>query len=307
MFQRFFLAGNPQAQSQQQEGERSRTQEQRPSRGQKQPYWNTGNIFNGFDVEILAEVFNVDRQTAESLQGQRDQRGHIVDVGQDLKIISPQQQQQTRPQQRPRPEQQGGRGSGRGGSGSSNGLEETICSMKLKENIDNPTHADFVNPQSGRLTSLNNLKFPILALLQLSAERGELYPNAIHTPHWTLNAHTLIYITHGNMRLQIVNNEGNSVFNNELQEGQVVVIPQNFASIRRAGEQGCRWISFKTNDNAITANLAGRLSAIRSMPVDVVANSYQLSIDEAQRLKNSQDQAVLLSPNYSRSQGRDSA
>ncbi|GKG25147.1 11S globulin seed storage protein G3-like protein, partial [Tanacetum coccineum] len=49
--------------------------------------------------------------------------------------------------------------------------------------------------------------------------------------------------------------------------------------------------------------LAGRVSAIRSMPVDVVANSYQLSIEDAQRLKFSQQQTVLLTPSSS-SQGR---
>lgn len=180
--------------------------------------------------------------------------------------------------------------------------------MKLSENIDNPTHADFVNPQAGRITNLNSFKFPVLRQLQLSAERGELHPNAIQAPHWTLNAHSLVYITDGSLRIQIVNNAGESVFDDELREGQVVVIPQNFAVIKRAGEQGSRWISFKTNDNAMIANLAGRVSAIRSMPVDVVANAYQLSRNDAQKLKFSQQESLLLSPSsYSRSQGRASA
>ena len=175
--------------------------------------------------------------------------------------------------------------------------------MKLKENIENPAHADFVNPQAGQISNLNSFKFPILQQLQLSLERGELNENAIQTPHWTINAHNLLYVTDGSMRVQIVNNEGNSVFDNELREGQVVVIPQNYAVVKKAGQQGCRWVSFKTNDNAMISNLAGRVSAIRSMPVHVVANSYQMPIEDAQRLKFSQDQTVLLSPSFS-SQGR---
>ncbi|CAH1417787.1 unnamed protein product [Lactuca virosa] len=294
---RFFLAGNPQGQSEQQQGQRQPRRQQGQSQ-QEQPYRNAGNIFNGFDVEFLAEAFNVDRETAEKLQGQRDQRGHIVNVEQDLQIIRP---PQTRQQQER--EQQGGRQGGR-----SNGFEETICSLKLSENIDNPTHADFVNPQAGRISNLNSFKFPVLRQLQLSAERGELHPNAIQAPHWTLNAHSLVYITDGTLRIQIVNNAGESVFDDELREGQVVVIPQNFAVIKRAGQQGSRWISFKTNDNAMIANLAGRVSAIRSMPVDVVANAYQLSRNDAQKLKFSQQESLLLSPSsYSRSQGRASA
>ncbi|KAM0064459.1 putative 11-S seed storage protein, plant [Helianthus debilis subsp. tardiflorus] len=278
---RFFLAGNPQAQSHQQQQTQPRQQRQ----GQRQ---NAGNIFNGFTVELLAQSFNVDQETAQKLQGQNDQRGHIVNVGQDLQIIRPPQQQQGR------------RAPGRGWS---NGVEETICSMKFKVNIDNPSHADFVNPQAGRIANLNSFKFPILEHLQLSAERGELRPNVIQSPHWTINAHNLLYVTEGALRVQIVNNQGNSVFDNELREGQVVVIPQNFAVIKRANEQGSRWVSFKTNDNAMIANLAGRVSAISSMPVDVVANAYQLSREDAQQLKFSQRETVLFAPSFSRGQG----
>ncbi|KAI3742671.1 hypothetical protein L1987_60363 [Smallanthus sonchifolius] len=308
---RFFLAGNPQ--SQQQQGRRQSQQQQqgRPriqGRGQVRHFQNSGNIFDGFNTEYIAEAFNVNRETAEKLQGQRDQRGHIVNVQQGLQIIRPQQtrQQQSRRGSSgrfdPRQQHQGRRGSG----GWSNGFEETFCSLKLKENIENPSHADFVNPQAGKIANLNSFKFPILKHLQLSAERGELQRNTIQSPHWTINAHNLLYVTEGTLRVQIVNNEGNSVFDNELREGQVVVIPQNFAVIKKAGEQGARWVSFKTNDNAMIANLAGRVSAISSLPVDVVANSYQLSREDAQKLKFSQRETVLFNPSY-RSQGRASA
>lgn len=291
---RFFLAGNPQAQSQQQQqGQWQPSRQQQPSQQpgrqqEEQPYRNAGNIFNGFDVEFIAEAFNVDRETAEKLQGQRDQRGHIVKVEQELQIIRPPQSRQE--------EQQEQRGHG-------NGFEETICSLKLKENIDNPSHVDFTNPQAGRISNLNNYKFPILRRLQLSAARGELFRNAIQSPQWMLNAHNLIYVTHGSLRLQIVNNQGESVFNDELRKGQVVVIPQNFAAMKRASEEGARWISFRTNDNAITENLSGRVSAIRSLPVDVVANAYQVSREDAQKLKYNQPQTALFSPSSSRGQG----
>ncbi|KAL4580354.1 hypothetical protein LXL04_016545 [Taraxacum kok-saghyz] len=38
--------------------------------------------------------------------------------------------------------------------------------------------------------------------------------------------------------------------------------------------------------------------------VDVVANSYQLSRNDAQKLKFSQQESLLFTPNFSRSQGR---
>ncbi|KAJ9543527.1 hypothetical protein OSB04_023234 [Centaurea solstitialis] len=280
---RFYLAGNPHAHSEQQQGQ-SQQCHLHP-----EPY--SGNIFNGFDVEFLQEAFNVDRETAEKLQGQRDQRGHIVRVEQDLQIIRP---THSREEQEQEQEQERGR---------ENGFEETVCSLKLKENIDNPAHIDFVNKQAGRISNLNNYKFPILRHLQLSVAKSELYRNAIQSPQWMLNAHNIVYVTHGNMRVQIVNNKGESVFNDELREGQVVVIPQNFAVIKKAGEQGARWVSFRTNDNAITENLVGRVSAIRSLPVDVVANAYQVSREDAQKLKYNQQQTSLFSASSSKGQG----
>ncbi|KAJ9543532.1 hypothetical protein OSB04_023239 [Centaurea solstitialis] len=285
---RFYLAGNPQAQSQQQQGQWQPMRQQQ----QGQSHRNAGNIFNGFDVEFLQEAFNVDRETAEKLQGQRDQRGHIVRVQQGLQIIRPPQSRQEQEQEQ--------RGYG-------NGVDETICSLKLKENIDNPSHIDFANPQAGRISNLNNFKFPILRHLQLSVARGELHRNAIQPPQYMLNAHSLLYVTHGSLRVQIVNNQGESVFNDQLRRGQVVVIPQNFAVIKKANEEKARWISFRTNDNAIIQNLAGRVSAIRSLPVDVVSNAYQVSREDAQKLKYNQQQTTLFSPSSSRGQGWPSA
>ncbi|CAH1441449.1 unnamed protein product [Lactuca virosa] len=46
--------------------------------------------------------------------------------------------------------------------GLGNSFEETVCSLKLRETIDNPTHADFVNPQADRISNLNSFKFPVL-------------------------------------------------------------------------------------------------------------------------------------------------
>ncbi|KAI7751911.1 hypothetical protein M8C21_002638, partial [Ambrosia artemisiifolia] len=271
-------------------------------------------LHNNGDTELVAVVF-FDTQNHENQlddnhrrfflagnpQAQSQQRQPRRQETQHLQIIRPPQTRQQHQYQQDR------RGPSRRSGGWSNGVEETICSMKLKENIDNPSHADFVNPEAGRIANLNSFKFPILEHLQLNVERGELRPNAIRSPHWTINAHNLLYITEGNLRVQIVNDQGNNVFDQELREGQVVVIPQNFAVIKRAGEQGSRWVSFKTNDNAMIANLAGRVSAISSMPVDVVANAYQLSREDAQRLKFSQRETVLFSPSFARGQGRASA
>ena len=93
-----------------------------------------------------------------------------------------------------------------------------------------------------------------------------------------------------------VNDQGQSVFNDQVRERQLVVVPQNFAVVKQAGQQGCSWISFRTNDNAMINTLAGRTSAMRAFPLAVLTNAYQMSMEEAQQLKYSRDETVLLSP-----------
>jgi hypothetical protein len=57
-----------------------------------------------------------------------------------------------------------------------NGVEETFCTARLKLNINDPEDADFFNPRAGRITTVNSLNLPILRSVQLSVERGVLYP-----------------------------------------------------------------------------------------------------------------------------------
>lgn len=125
--------------------------------------------------------------------------------------------------------------------------------------------------------------------------------NAIVAPHWNLNAHSVIYATRGDARIQIVDNRGQSVFNDQLQKGQIVVVPQNFAVVIQAGNQGFHWVAFKTNDNAMVSTVAGRTSAFRGLPADVLANAYRISREEAHKLKYNRQETILFSSQRRRS------
>ncbi|KAM7526706.1 hypothetical protein LguiA_016608 [Lonicera macranthoides] len=272
---KFFLAGNQQEQQQQRRGS---------FRGQE----SSGvNIFQGFDEEVLAESFGVDTQTARKLQGQDDYRGNIVRVQKELQFLRPQRSQ----------EEQEERGEWR----RSNGLEETLCTMRLRENIEDPERADMYTAQGGRISTVNSQNLPILRNVQLSAERGVLYRNAMITPHWNINAHSVIYVIRGNGRLQIVGNSNKPAFDGEVREGQLLVVPQNFAVVKQAGNQGFEWVSFKTNDQAMVSPLAGKTSVLRAMPEEVLMNAYRLSRDEARRLKFNRQEVTILSPRSSSS------
>nr|DAD23735.1 TPA_asm: hypothetical protein HUJ06_025198 [Nelumbo nucifera] len=249
---------------------------------QKARQENSANIFSGFDTETLAQAFGVSTETARKLQGENDQRGGIVNVEKELRMIMPTSSEEDEEYEQ---KQQMG----------ANGVEEAICNMRFRQNIEKPKHADFYSPYGGRVTILNSQNLPILQTLQLSAERGTLYQNAMLTPHWNINAHEIIYVLSGDARVQVVDNSGQTVYNGQLRRDQLLILPQNFAIAIQAGENGFEWVSFKTSDNAMVSTLAGRNSVIRAMPEEVLTNSYQISREEGMRLKFNRQEARVLS------------
>ncbi|KAL1816767.1 hypothetical protein DCAR_0521157 [Daucus carota subsp. sativus] len=269
--QRFFILGNSQGQQEQGQQEQPLIQQ-----------FQGDSVLKGFDVRTLADAFRVNQEVASKLKGQKIKQGHIIIVDKELEVIIPQKEQQ---------EEQSQQGRGQG-----NGLEETTCSMRIRENLDKIERADFFNPQAGHLISLNSHHLPILGDVRLSAERGFLRKNAMVAPHWVLNAHTIIYPTDGEARIQIVNNQGKQVFDGRLKKGQMVLVPQNFAVMIQAGSQGFRWVSFKTNDNAMMTPIAGRGSVFRGLPVSVLANILQISEEQASNLKYSNAETILFAP-----------
>ncbi|XP_073012187.1 cocosin 1-like [Typha latifolia] len=269
--------------------------------GQREYEERTGNnVLSGFDVQLLAESLGVSREVAQKLQSQNDQRGEIVRVRQGLHLLRPtiregrereEEEEEEVGGQYPQEQREGCR------EQQSNGLDETFCNLRSRENINDPSKADIYTPRGGRITRLNSQKLPILNLVQMSAVRVVLYRNAIITPYWNINAHSIMYVTHGCGRVQVVGSRGNTVFDGELRPGQVLVIPQNYAVLKRAERERFEWVSFKTNSNAMVSQISGKSSSLRGLPVDVLTNSYRLSREEARRLKFSRgNEMVIFAP-----------
>nr|AAL73404.1 11S globulin-like protein [Corylus avellana] len=307
----FYLAGNPddehQRQGQQQFGQRRRQQQHsHGEQGEQEQQGEGNNVFSGFDAEFLADAFNVDVDTARRLQSNQDKRRNIVKVEGRLQVVRPERsrqewerqerQERESEQERERQRRQGGRGR------DVNGFEETICSLRLRENICTRSRADIYTEQVGRINTVNSNTLPVLRWLQLSAERGDLQREGLYVPHWNLNAHSVVYAIRGRARVQVVDDNGNTVFDDELRQGQVLTIPQNFAVAKRAESEGFEWVAFKTNDNAQISPLAGRTSAIRALPDDVLANAFQISREEARRLKYNRQETTLVRSSRSSSE-----
>ncbi|KAK4732576.1 hypothetical protein R3W88_025564 [Solanum pinnatisectum] len=286
-FRSFFLAGNPQRGVQQQfvgRKQEIRSEQEKSSAG-------SGNIFNGFNAEILSEAFNVDIDTIRKLQGQNEveERGVIVRA-EELRLVLPEESEE---------EEEGGGGRRRI---SRNGLEETLCTMKLRENIGNPSTCT-IHVEDGSKLSIVTLSLFLSGSNSAVREEPSIRYNAIVAPHWNTNAHSIIYIIRGSGRIQVVGNTGKSVFDDEVREKQLLIVPQNFVIVKKAGNEGLEYISFKTNDNAMTSPLAGRLSVLRAIPEEVLMNSYQISRQEARSLKYNRDELKVFGPGSRSSRG----
>ncbi|KFK29566.1 hypothetical protein AALP_AA7G151400 [Arabis alpina] len=225
------------------------------------------NILSGFAPEVLAQAFKIKLKTAQQLQNQQDNRGNIVRVEGQFGVIRP-------PLRGQRPQEEG-----------SNGLEETICSQRVTDNLDDPSRADVYKPQLGYLSTLNSFDLPILRQIRLSALRGSIRQNAMVLPQWNANANAILYVTNGEAQVQVVNDNGNRVFDGELSQGQLLAIPQGFSVVKTATSNQFQWIEFKTNANAQINTLAGRTSVLRGLPLEVITNGFQVSLEEARKIK----------------------
>lgn len=67
-------------------------------------------------------------------------------------------------------------------------------------------------------------------------------------PAFVRNAHQLLYVSRGSGRIQVASGDGETVFDEEVQEGTVLVIPQFFPSLKIAGNEGMEWINLLTSD-----------------------------------------------------------
>ncbi|KAL5998679.1 hypothetical protein ACLOJK_009623 [Asimina triloba] len=248
------------------------------------------NLFNAFSDEYTAEAYAVAVETARKLRNVTSNRGSLVHVEDGLGVVKPPRSRQQEQQQQ---------------QTTMNGLDETLCSERLKHGIDNRWRADVYNPRAGRATTVNSQKLPILSHLRMSATRVVLYKNAMVVPHWHVNAHSILYVTHGSGRVQVVGEAGRAVFDGQVREGEVLVVPQHYVVLHKAGEDGFDFVAVKTHENAIISQVTGKNSAMSAMPRDVAANAFGLSRAEAKRVKdNSRDDAYIVPPRQSSTGGR---
>ncbi|XP_054794726.1 legumin B-like [Prosopis cineraria] len=293
-FRSFFLGGNPQEEPK--SGNQSKSWGRNHQKWQKEAETSGGgNLFSGLAKETVAESFNIDTELADKVQGIKDSRGPIILVEHGIRWLSPEQEEEQQPEAEKEEEERRKR-RGHGGK-TTNGVDETLCSLAYVHPLGEPRmHADKYNPRGGHLTSLNTPNMPILEYLRLGVDRGVLYKDAIMVPHYNVNCHAVIYCTRGGGWIQVVGENGRRFFDGEVRDGQVLVVPQHYVVVKKGGAHAFDWVALKTSDNPMINPLAGELSLVHATPDAVLMNSFRMSREEVMRLKNTRKELTFISP-----------
>ncbi|MDT3479958.1 cupin domain-containing protein, partial [Salmonella enterica] len=258
--------------------------------GKRRIYFLAGNqhqvgnswqgVFSGFEPNMLADSLGVSEELAKKFQTPAQHNGEIVHLknGLGLKPTFNNDQEEEEDRQRNRLK----------------GLDQAFCSLKTKENIDQS--GDVEDPRAGILSNLNANKFPILDIVQISLTRAIMYKGACLVPHWSLNTHSAVYVTAGKGRIQLIDSEGRSAYDDELGPGQMVIVPHTFVCIKQATGETFEYISFKTHGAAMFNQIIGKESLLRALPAEVIMSSFRNLTKEDVKILKEGDAASIVPP-----------
>ncbi|KAL2934740.1 11S globulin seed storage protein 2 [Bienertia sinuspersici] len=256
--------------------------------GDRQSRHQFQNIFSAFDPRLMAEAFDVPQELIRKMQ-QTEDRDLIVRVEKgEMRILSPRTDREEGEEEYESRRRYMGL--------DVNGLDETFCSMKLRHSLNHRREADVYSRHGGRLNIVNEHKLPILRHLDMSVEKGHMYPNTLYSPHWAVNSHSVVYVVNGEAHIQVVESNGETVMDDKVREGEMFVIPQFYAVTARAGSNGFEYVSFKTTSSPMKSPLVGYTSVFRAMPLQVLTNAYQVSPSQAQQLKYNREHQTFFLP-----------
>lgn len=120
------------------------------------------------DASLVAKALRISEEIVKNMQKDNRKDFTVKVEGEGVKVMKPDEDQHEH-------EHVGGsRSLSEGDNYKINGLEETICNIRINHLLDNPREADVFSLQAGRLNTVNMFKLPILKFLEMSAEKGRL-------------------------------------------------------------------------------------------------------------------------------------
>ncbi|GKA95289.1 11S seed storage protein, plant [Tanacetum coccineum] len=132
-----------------------------------------------------------------------------------------------------------------------NGIEFPEPSKHIKEKlyatIDDPS-CDVIVEGGGFVNTLTEKNFPMLGEIGLSAKFVKLYGNAMLAPSYVADGSLQInYVVKGSGQIRVVGSEGKPALDNKVEEGDLFIVPQYFATAEVADDGGMEVFSIITS------------------------------------------------------------
>ncbi|KAL4588468.1 hypothetical protein LXL04_001359 [Taraxacum kok-saghyz] len=167
-------------------------------------------------------------------------------------------------------------------------VKKINCHLYAK--IDTPA-ADVVVEGGGIINYLTEKDFPVLVEMGLSARFVRLEGKAILTPSYVVDGSVqMIYVAKGSGGMRVVGKEGKLIFDGQVTEGDLIIIPPFYVVAVIADQSGMELFSLITSSKPVLEQLAGNMSVWKAMSPVVVQTVLNISprLEERFRLKNSE-------------------
>lgn len=157
---------------------------------------------------------------------------------------------------------------------------------KLFATIDDPS-CDVIVKGGGIVNTLTEKHFPMLGEIGLSAKLVKLEGNARLVPSYVADGSVqMCYVVKGSGRIRVVGGEGKPALDSKVEEGDLFIVPQYFATAEIADDGGLEVFSIITSSKPIFGQLAGNTSVWKALSPVVLQSTLNITEEFEQLFKS---------------------
>ncbi|WCJ38333.1 11S globulin seed storage protein 1 [Euphorbia peplus] len=220
------------------------------------------NLLNGFSSDFITDAFNVNSELAMKLQ-RKDPRGNTIYLT-------------------------------RGELHFSDVIDSSspvTNNSRIAKLVDSPKEV-LCTTEAGYFTTIDVHKFPFLESVHFSGSYNLMFKDVMRLPHWE-NTQRILYVVKGEGRIQVADDNGKNVFDDDVNEGRILVVPKFMVMAEKANSERFEYVTFKPNANPISYDVSGRKSVVYGLPLAVVTNAFSITEEEAKKVKFAREETSL--------------
>lgn len=163
--------------------------------------------------------------------------------------------------------------------------------LKLEDNIKMPNksncnHEMIKSYVANHIRVINAENFPLLEQVGLSGIYERLEAKSVFGPKSCFNGDTIVYVTKGSGRVQIVGFNSSLALDADAKEGELFVVPKFFVVAIVASEEGMDFFSVSTSSRPVFDDLTGKLSAWSALSSPALQASLNVDAEFVEYFKS---------------------